>query len=483
MPDKLRTDKLILDQEVANIAPIPEVANIAPTPMETEVLVPPKSISPPAKNTSPPVKTLTKIKGHPLLLGLLVLIPLVGVSYFAYNQLVVIPQQQAKNKVQTAAIERINLTITVSANGTVQPQQSVNVSPKTAGILKQLLVKEGDSVKEGQILAYMDDKNLQGQLVKSQGDLDAAEANLQKVIGGNRDQATAQANAKLQDSQLALRLTQNDLERNQSLNNQGAISQQAFDTALTTRDRAQAQVNQDLEALDLSQAGAQQEDIDRARAEVESAQGSLQVIQSNINDMVLRAPFTGTIGRKFADPGAFVTPTTSGSAVTSATSSSILSLASTNQIVAQVAEANIAKIHLDMQATILVDAYAGKTFTGKVTQIATQSDVVQNVTSFQVKTSVLDPENLLRSGMNVNVDFQAGELANVLVVPTGAIVQQDNAQGVFVAKDKGDPVFVPIVVGTTVNDKTEVKSGLTGTEQVLLSFPPGTRKTSKLNGG
>ena len=84
--------------------------------------------------------------------------------------------------------------------------------------------------------------------------------------------------------------------------------------------------------------------------------------------------------------------------------------------------------------------------------------------------------------MNVNVAFNAGELKNVLVVPTGAIVQQDNAQGVFVAKEKGDPVFVPIVVGTTVNDKTEIKSGLAGTESVLLSFPPGTRQTSKLNG-
>lgn len=424
-----------------------------------------------------------KSKTKPWLIGLLIFIPMMGVGYFAYNQLVIVPQQQAKNKIQTAAVERSNLTILVSANGTVQPQQSVNVSPKTSGILKQLLVKEGDVVKAGQILAYMDDTNLQGQLLQSQGNLAAAEANLQKVIGGNRQQATAQANAKLQDSEFALRLAENDLQRNQSLNREGAISKQAYDTALTTRDRAQAQVKQDLEALDLSQAGAQQEDIDEASAQVMAAQGSLQVIQANIDDMVLRAPFSGTIGRKFADPGAFVTPTTSGSAVTSATSSSILSLASANQIVAQVAEANISQIRLDLEATIQVDAYSGKTFTGKVTQIATQSDVTQNVTSFQVKTSVPDPEGLLRSGMNVNVQFKAGELTNVLVVPTGAIVEQNGAQGVFVANDKGGSAFVPITVGTTVNDKTEVKSGLTGTERVLLSFPSGTRKVSTPNGG
>jgi HlyD family secretion protein len=105
------------------------------------------------------------------------------------------------------------------------------------------------------------------------------------------------------------------------------------------------------------------------------------------------------------------------------------------------------------------------------------------VTSFQVKTSVPDPEGLLRSGMNVNVQFKAGELTNVLVVPTGAIVEQNGVQGVFVANDKGGSAFVPITVGTTVNDKTEVKSGLKGTEKVLLSFPTGTRKVSAPRGG
>ena len=426
------------------------------------------------------IKPKSKVK--PWLLGLLIFIPMMGVGYFAYNQLVVVPQQQAKSKIQTAPVVRSTLTIVVSANGTVQPEQSVNVSPQASGILKQLLVKEGDSVKEGQILAYMDDSNLQGQLRQAQGNLAVAESNLQKMLGGTRLETVAQAAAKVQNSQVALRQAQIDLQRNQSLNQEGAISKQAFDVVRTTRDLAQAQLKQDQDALALAQAGSQKEDIDSARAQVVAAQGALQTIQENLNDMTIRAPFSGTVARKFADPGAFVTPTTAGSAVSSASSSSILALASTNQIVAQVSEANIAQIRLALPATILVDAYSGKTFTGQVTEILTQADVVQNVTTFEVKTSVSDPDNLLRAGMNVNVEFKAGELTNVLVVPTGAIVQQNNVQGVFVAKDNGSSVFTPITVGTTVNDKTEVKSGLTGNEKVLLSFPPGTRKVSAPTG-
>jgi HlyD family secretion protein len=477
-----------------------------------------------------------RLKTNKWLMGLLVAIPLAGgLSYITYNQLVTAPQQRAQRKIQTAAVTRGNLAIVVSANGTVQPESSVNVSPKTSGVLKQLLVKEGDFVKPGQIVAYMDNSNLQGQLLQSKGNLAAAQANLNKVIAGNRSQDIAQAQAQVDEANASLnkliagnrsqdiagaianlnkvqatyRQAAEDLRRNQTLQAQGAISQQALSTARSSSDSAQAQVeqaqqalnllkagsrpediaqarsilNQRQQALNLLKAGSRPEDIAQARAQVVAAQGAVAIVQRSIDDTTIRAPFAGIIARKYADPGAFVTPTTAGSAVTSATSSSILALASANEIVAQVAEASIAQIRVGQVATIKVDAYSGKTFAGKVTQVATQSLVQQNVTSFEVKVAVADPQKLLSQGMNVTIDFQAGELNQVLIVPTAAIVQEKTAQGVYVAKTGGDPVFTPIVVGTTVNDKTEVKSGLTGNERVLLSFPAGTRKVTTITGG
>jgi HlyD family secretion protein len=538
------------------------------------------------------IDSLSETLRHPKidkrLIWALVAIALTGISsYAAYYQLVTVPKQQAQRKIQTAAVTRDNLTIVVSANGTVQPESSVNVSPKTSGVLKQLLVKEGDFVKPGQIVAYMDNSNLQGQLLQSKGNLAAAQANLNKVIAGNRTQDIAGAKAQVAEStanlnkvmagnrsqdiagaraqvaestanlnkvmagnrsqdiagataslnqaQVTHRQAQEDLYRTQKLQTQGAISQQALSTARSTHDGAQAQVDraqqalnllkagsrpediaqarsvlkqrqealnllkagsrpediaqaksvlrQKQEALNLLKAGSRPEDIAQARAQVVAAQGTVAIAQRNIDDTVIRAPFAGIIARKYADPGAFVTPTTAGSAVTSATSSSILALASTNEIVAQVAEASISQIRVGQVATIKVDAYAGKTFEGKVTQVATQSLVQQNVTSFEVKVAVADSQRLLHQGMNVTIDFKAGELNQVLIVPTASIVQQANAQGVFVSKPGGDPVFMPIVVGTTVNDRTEVKSGLTGNERVLLSFPAGTRKVTSITGG
>jgi HlyD family secretion protein len=492
-------------------------------------------------DTSPPVDSSSLIpevkkgKKNHWLSWLLALCLLGGIGYAVYYQIAILPRQEARRRVLTQPVERQSLTITVSANGTVKPERSINLSPKNSGILKTLLVKEGDTVKQGQIVAYMDDSNLRGQLTSAQGQLaqaqanlqkaragnrpqdigqsqaqlDEAQANLQKVQAGNRSQDIAQAQARLQSAQAALRKTEDDFRRNQQLYNAGGISLQTLNQTRADRDSAQAQVNEaqqalalqkagsrpeDIEqaravmnqrqqALALLKAGTRQEDIDAARAQVTSARGSLQNIQSQINDTIIRAPFDGVVTKKYADPGAFVTPTTASSDVSSATSSSILSLASTNEVVANLAETNISKISLGQKVKIKADAYPGKTFEGKVSQIAAQSVVEQNVTSFEIRVSLSDPQRILRSGMNVAADFQVGQSENVLVVPTASVVRQENATGVFVAGQNNRPVFTRIETGVTANNFTEVKSGLQGNERVLLSFPPGSRPQSTPRGG
>ncbi|OKH48857.1 efflux transporter periplasmic adaptor subunit [Calothrix sp. HK-06] len=481
----------------------------------------------------PEKKKKRKISWLPwvLILGLLG-----GIGYAVYRQLVIVPAIEAKSKVLTQPVERRTLPIKVSANGSIKPERSINISPKQSGVLKALLVKEGDTVKQGQIIARMDDSNLLGQLTQAKGQLaqqesnlqkliagnrpqdiasaqaalDEAEANLQKAIVGNRPQDIGQAQARLQQATASLTKAEDDLRRNQQLYTSGAISLQVLNQSRADRDSARAsvteaqqalalqkagsrtedidtaraQVRQRQQALALLKAGTRQEDISGARAQVDSARGSLRTIQTQINDTILRAPFDGVVTQKYSDPGAFVTPTTSGSAVSSATSSSVVSLASTNQLVANVAEVNISKISLGQKVLVTADAHPGVAFEGRVSQIAAQATVEQNVTSFQVKAEIVsDNKNLLRSGMNVTADFQVGQLENALVVPTAAVVRQQRRTGVFVAGQDNKPVFTPIETGVTVNRYTEVKSGLKGNERVLLSFPPGSRPQSTPRGG
>jgi HlyD family secretion protein len=452
-------------------------------------------------------------------------------SYIAFRQWVVLPRQAQQNQLPSAQVQRTNLMLTVSANGTVAAERSINISPKNAGVLKRLLVKEGDVVKQGQIIAYMDDSNFKGQLLQAQGslaqveaafrkslegsraqeiersqaELAQAQASLQELANGNRPEDIAQAQARLNSAQAALSQAEDDFRRNQSLYKEGAISRSDLNLKRKALDQAQADVmerqqalrtqrigarpeqiaqqtaivKQRQAALSLQRAGNRTTDIDQARAQVTASRGALESIQTNIDDTVLRAPFDGLITQKFADPGAFVTPTTAGSNVSGAASNSVVTLASANQVVANIAEASIAQISLGQAVKLKVDAFPGKTFTGRVSQIAAEATVQQNVTSFKVNVALLsDARRLLRSGMNVEAEFQIGQRTDVLTVPTVAVVRQGGKLGVYRVVSAGKSEFMPIETGATVQNRTEVKSGLEGTETVLLTFPSGERPKS-----
>ncbi len=470
-------------------------------------------------SSKPPQTWITK-----RLIGLLLLSSLIGGGYFIYRQTTISSSQAARSKMQTVAVERETLPIVISANGIVEAKQSTNVSPKSSGRLKNLLVEEGNYVKVGQILAYMDDSDLQGQLIQARGSLAEAQANLQKAQAGNRPQDIAQAQAQLAEAQANLQKAQagnrpqdiaqaqarlnstqssfnkaeDDLKRNQQLYNAGAIALLTVNQKRADRDSARASVNEAQQALALQQAGARpedieqvravveqrqqalallqagtrQEDIDSARAQVTQQQGNLKTIQTQIEDNVVRAPFSGIVTEKYADPGDFVTPTTSGSSVSGATSSSILTLAATYQVVANVAETDIGRIKVGQSVEIVADAYPDKTFTGRVASVAAQATVTSNVTSFKVKVDFTDSDYLLLPGMNVDAKFDAGSLDNVLVIPTVAIARQQDGTGVQVLTKNGGTRFVPIQTGMTINNKTEVQSGLQGNERVLISAPP-----------
>jgi HlyD family secretion protein len=195
---------------------------------------------------------------------------------------------------------------------------------------------------------------------------------------------------------------------------------------------------------------------------------------------VIRAPFAGVITQKYADVGAFVTPTTSASATSSATSSSIFALAGPLEGLANISETDIASIYPGQPVELQVDAYPGRIFKGKVRLIAPDSVVVQNVTSFQVRISLADQgSGKLISGMNFTVSFVVGRHLNSLLIPTPAIVTSQGGLGVYLPAAGGSPRFQPVRVGATVGSKTEVLAGLVEGQKVFITFPGQRRPNDK----
>ena len=146
------------------------------------------------------------------------------------------------------------------------------------------------------------------------------------------------------------------------------------------------------------------------------------------------------------------------------------------------AETDIAQIQTGQLAKIQADAYPDQQFEGTVAQVAEQATVSSNVTSFEVRVNLSEAAQL-QPGMNVDIEFQAGELSDVRVVPTVAVVREEQGEGVLVLTAEGTPRFQPIETGLTVDDQTEVIAGLEGNEKIVLSAAQGLPENRQNRGG
>jgi HlyD family secretion protein len=248
---------------------------------------------------------------------------------------------------------------------------------------------------------------------------------------------------------------------------------------LTNERNAQATLQQAQQKLLELRNGTRFEEIAQDRARVAQARAQLQAVQVQEEDTVIRAPFTGIVTQKYANVGAFVTPTTSASATTSATSTSIVAIASFLEVLAKVPETSVGQIKPKARVQIVADAFPGNKFQGQVRLIAPEAVVEQNVTSFQVRVALKSGQSQLRSGMNVDLTFLGDNLKNALVVPTVAIVTQKGQHGVLIPDAQLNPQFHPVTIGFTADEQTQVIEGLRPSEPVFVYLPQVPNKEGK----
>jgi HlyD family secretion protein len=420
--------------------------------------------------------------------------------------------QKSNWQKNTVAVKYGNADISVIATGVIRPSNEVKISPKQTGLLKSLLVKQGDRVKKDQIIALMDDSNLLGQVESARGAYLASLDNFHKMKTGNRPQEIAASKFQQQRAEKAVKQAEQNINRLQTqvealtaqlkrdeifakrqsfLSDSGAVSEQAEIDAATQaqitksqlhgaereHEQAQSALAQSIADLNtikqqhiLMKSGFRAEEVAAAEHNSMQTRGQLLHMESLLNDTKIRAPFDGVITQKYTDAGAIVTPTTS-AATTSATSSSIVSLAGNLEMVAQVSESNIAKIKIGQPVEITASAYPNKVFHGHVTQIAPAAIVTQNVTTFEVHSDLTDDnEHELLSGLNVNAKFITGQVENSIRIPTVSVISRKGQNGVFVPNEKGEPIFRAVKVGPTSGQEIIILEGLNAKDKVFLGL-------------
>jgi len=366
----------------------------------------------------------------------------------------------------TAYVTRRDLSATVTATGTIRAMvgAEVKVGSRIPGRVERLAVQVGDRVKAGQMIARLEQDDLQAAVEKARADLAAAEAKLTTVRNGARTQELQTADAAVRQAEANQLLALANLDRYQQLYRDGGIALQVVDTASRDHDVSAAQVRSAREQLSLVREKYTVEDLQYAEAQVLQARAALQIAEANLGYANITAPMGGVVASVSTQQGETVT---SGSAAAQAPTFVTVIDLTRLQVDAYVDETDIGKVEVGQTATFMVDAFPDKEFAGAVQAIYPKALIQQNVVTYDVVIAIENREGFLRPDMTANLTITVAKREKVLAVPNAAVRREDGGR---VALVQDGERFARRAIKTGWKDKqfTEVLSGLKEGERVVV---------------
>ncbi|MBD9401770.1 efflux RND transporter periplasmic adaptor subunit [Comamonas sp. CMM02] len=294
-------------------------------------------------------------------------------------------QQQQKANAKpvyvTEAVKRGDLSLTVLANGTLQPTRTVNVGSELSGTVRNVLVDVNDAVKKGQVLVELDTDKLQAQLNRSKASVMSAQA-------------------RLQQSQATLKESRSNFARLQEVHR---ISGGKVPSA-AEMDAGQATVERSIA------------DEAAARASVDDARAALKTDETNLSKASIKSPIDGVILTRTVDPGNAVAASLQ--AVTLFTVAEDLKKL---RLEVSVDEADIGQVQAGQRASFTVSAHPSRTYPAKVTRVDYGSTKTDNVVTYLARLEVHNEDLSLRPGMTASSTIRSSERKDVILVPNAAL--------------------------------------------------------------
>lgn len=302
--------------------------------------------------------------------------------------------------VQVTRVKKEPMRIEISTVGTVLPLQEVVLTPKLAGKIEKIFVKEGDFVKAGDILVRLDQTDFLLALRQAEAALGTARANLANLLAGTRVEKIEQAKAAVHQAEANLTNMEKEYQRMKQLATIGAVAQRQLDTALAQYESAMAQVKQAKEQLDMLKKGATEEETEIARAQVTQAEAGVAVAKKNLEDTIMKAPFSCLITARYVDEGV---------QVYTAPKTDILKLTDICRVKVEVpvSERDFLRVRIGTPAEIKLDALPGEIFQGGVTRITPEIDPISR--NFNAQVEIPNPNLRLKSGMFATICLLVGQ--------------------------------------------------------------------------
>jgi RND family efflux transporter MFP subunit len=349
--------------------------------------------------------------------------------------------------VEFAAVKRASVAEQIEIVGNLIGAATVEVVPKVNGRLQSVNVKLGDTVRRGQLIAKVEDLEVQQQVRQAEASFEVAQATIRQ-------------------RQAELELAKSNLERNKSLLDRQLLPVQTYEDTAARHQAAAAQ-------------------LDLARAQFEQASSRRDELKITLANTSILSPVDGFVGKRFLDPGSF--------AGTNAPVVSVVDI-STVRMVANLVEKDSKRVAVGTNAAVEVDAFPGEKFAGRVSRIAPVFDPATRTAEMEIEV----PNNgfRLKPGMYSRVQLTLASKSDALTVPRNAVVELDGKPGVFVAapaaagargqgqgqgqtqgqgqrQSQGAPAlmakFLPVNIGIRDGERIEITSGIEDGARIITT--------------
>jgi HlyD family secretion protein len=365
--------------------------------------------------------------------------------------------RQTPLKVRVATVQRGPIRSVVSTNGKIEPLQNLNFEAHApvSTTVKQLLVKEGDHVRKGQLLAQLDDFDIRSQAAKAQAQIKSAQANQSTISTGGTQEEVITLNAQIEKAQSDRETAQRNLDALRRLQQQGAASPGEVTTAEAKLQSVQA----DLTMLQQKKKERySQPEVAKIQAQGEEAQAAYQAAEDSLHKSSVRAPFDGVVYSVPVKQGDFVQAGTL-----------LLQVADLSHVIVRafVDEPDVGRLQKGQHVDITWDALPGRAWSGEVNTVPATVKPRESRNVGET-TCVIDNHDFrLLPNINVGVTIIVAVHDNVLTLQRDAIHSDENKPYVFQLTDDHLKVQ-PVQISLQNLTRVEVTSGLSEGAKVAL---------------
>jgi len=358
--------------------------------------------------------------------------------------------------VQVAAVEKTTIQHTITTQAILFPKQQAAIVPKISAPVRKFLVKRGSPVREGQLLAILENRDLSAAAQENKGSYEQAQASYETTTRAGLPEEIQKAEADAQQAQQALEAQEKVFQSRQQLFDQGALPRKELDQSRVDVTQARNQYAITKKHLDSLNAIGKQQELKSAAGQLESAKGKYMGAEAQLSYSEIRSPMAGVITDRPLYPGEMA-----------AAGTPLLTVMDISSVIAKahVPQSDAAALKVGDRGTMTVPGIDDP-IEGKVTVVSPALD--PNSTTVEVWLEAKNSKQTLKPGTSVQLSLIAQTVKDALVVPASSVITTpEGAPAVMLVGSDGRAHQKTVKLGIRSGDDVQVIDGLTASDKVV----------------